>query len=74
MSIALDRVPLERISAEAREVRFGRTVLLLLAGLLYGVGWLAAKVFVLLWRAVAWVGVAIKLGWTEARKPSVGGP
>jgi hypothetical protein len=74
MSIALDRVPLERISAEAREVRFGRTLLLLLAGLLYGVGWVAAKAFILLWRAVAWMGVAIKVGWTEARKPPVGGP
>lgn len=74
MSIALDRVPLERISAEAREVQFGRTVLLALAGLLYGASWLAAKAFTLLWRAVAWMGVAIKVGWTEARKPSVGGP
>lgn len=74
MSIALDRVPLERISDEAREVRFGRTVLLLLAGLLYGIGWVAAKAFTLLWRAVAWMGVAIKVGWTEARKPAVGGP
>ena len=74
MSIALDRVSLERISAEAREVHFGRTLLLLLAGLLYGVGWVAAKVFILLWRAVAWMGVAIKVGWTEARKPQVGGP
>lgn len=74
MSIALDRVPLERISAEAREVRFGRTLLLLFAGLLYGVGWVAAKACMLLWRAAAWMGVAIKVGWTEARKPSVGGP
>ena len=74
MSIALDRVPLDRISAEARDVQFGRTVLLALAGLLYGVGWLAAKTFTLLWRAVAWMGVAIKVGWTEARKPTVGGP
>lgn len=74
MTAILDRVPLDRISSEAREVHFGRTLLLALAGLLYGVGWLAAKSFTLLWRAVAWMGVAIKVGWTEARKPTVGGP
>lgn len=74
MTAILDRVPLDRISSEAREVHFGRTLLLVLAGLLYGIGWLAAKTFGLLWRAVAWVGVAVKLGWTEARKPVEGGP
>lgn len=67
MTAVLDRVPLDRISADAREVQFGRTLLTILAGIFYGIGWLAAKAVGLLWRAMAWVGVAVKVGWMEAR-------
>ncbi|MGH9249675.1 MAG: hypothetical protein ACRD0W_09210, partial [Acidimicrobiales bacterium] len=69
----LDRVPLERISVEAREVHFARTVATLLAALLYLVGWMAAKAFTALWFAVAWSATAVKVGWVEARKPATGG-
>lgn len=69
----LDRVPVDRISSEARDVHFGRTVLTLLAAVLYGVGWVVAKVFGLLWLAVAWSGTAVKVGWQDARRGSGGG-
>jgi hypothetical protein len=67
MTIALDRVPLDEINSRARQVQFGRTLLTLLAAALYLLGWLAAKVAGGLWLACAWVAVAVRVGWTEAR-------
>jgi hypothetical protein len=63
-----DDVLVERINVEAREVRFGRAILMLLAGLLYGVGWIAARTFGLIWLALAWSYTAMKVGWQEGRK------
>lgn len=74
----LDRVPVDRITTEAREVDFVRTLLAVLGGLLYGLGWIAAKtcllavrvfgrVFAALWVAAAWAAVAVKIGWVDAR-------
>jgi hypothetical protein len=67
MSDVLDRVPVDRITVEARQVRFGVTLLRIVAGVLYGIGWLTAKAFGAVWLAVAWACVAVKLGWTDAR-------
>lgn len=60
---AVHRVPVARISDEARQVRFWRTVLTVLAGVLWLVGWSLSKV----WLAVAWCCVAVKVGWNDAR-------
>lgn len=75
----LDRVPLEDISVQAREIEFGRILLTTLAAILYVVGWLAAKTVVLIgkvlgavWLGLAWSAVAVKVGWTEARAGSRG--
>lgn len=68
MTAVLERVPVDRITAEARDVRFWRTVLTAIAGLLYGLGWVTAKAFTLLWLAIVWVGAAVKIGWRDARK------
>lgn len=69
---------LEQVSERAKDVHFGRSVLSLIAAVLFGLGWLAAKAFALLrltlsllWLALAWCAVLIKLGWQDARKPSV---
>ncbi len=67
MSDVLDRVPVDRITVEARQVRFDVTLLRVIAGVLYGVGWVTAKAFGIAWFTVAWVCVAVKLGWTDAR-------
>jgi hypothetical protein len=67
----LDRVPLDEITAQAREVRFGRTVLTVIAGVLFGLGWLAYKVAAAAWLCAAWSVVAVKAGWTESRKAEV---
>jgi hypothetical protein len=67
MAHVLEQVPVSRITQEAREVRFGRTVLAVIAGLLYGLGWLTAKLFSVVWFALAWAGTAVKIGWVDAR-------
>lgn len=66
----LDRVPVERITVEARQVEIGRTLLTLLAGLFYVLGWLAAKLVNVVWFAVAWSWTAVKVGWKEGRASS----
>ena len=67
MAHVLERVPVSRITEDAKQVRFGRTLLALIAGLLYGLGWLTAKAFGLVWFAMAWAGTAVKIGWVDAR-------
>ncbi len=68
MAMALrERIPVERITAEAREAQFGHTALTLIAGVLYGLGWVVGKAFGLVWLALAWAWTAVKLGFTEAR-------
>lgn len=65
----LERVPVDRITDKAREIRFSRSVVVALCGLLYALGWIAAKAFGLLWFSAVWVGAAVVVGWTDARKP-----
>lgn len=72
MQSVLDRVPVDRITTEAREVRFLRTLLTLVAGVLWGVGWVAGKVLGGIWLALAWSATAVKVGWIEARNAGGG--
>jgi hypothetical protein len=69
MTALLERVPIDRINVEARDVEFWRTLLKVVAAVLYGIGWVAAKTLGLVWLALCWAGAAVKLGWIEARKP-----
>ncbi|MFW6034029.1 MAG: hypothetical protein ACOC9R_02735 [bacterium] len=69
MTTVLDRVPVDRVAAEAREIQFRRTALTLLAGLFFVVGWVAGKTLGAVWLAVAWSAAAVKVGWQEARRP-----
>ncbi len=64
----LDAEMVREINTRAREIHFWRTVLTLLASLLFGVGWLAWHMFRLVWLVATWSAVAVKVGWTEARK------
>jgi hypothetical protein len=73
MTTVLERVPVDRISSQAREVRFGRTVLTLIAAVLYGIGWVAAMAFTVLWLALSWSATAVRVGWQEARTPRPAG-
>jgi Na+(H+)/acetate symporter ActP len=58
-------VPLDRIIAEARKVRIAAVLLALVLAPLYAVGWLVGKTLL----AVAFLGVAVKVGWQDARGP-----
>jgi hypothetical protein len=59
-------VNVDRISAEAREVQFRRAFLTAIAAVLYGIGWLARRTFIVLWLALTWSWSAVRLGWQEA--------
>lgn len=72
MANALDRVPVNRITAEARQIHPGRAVLAVFGGLLYAVGWVLAKIVVVVWLAAVWVAAAVKVGWQDARPPKSG--
>lgn len=73
MTALLERVPVDRITREARDAHPGVVVLTVIAAVLYGVGWLVAKAFGVVWLAAAWCGVAVKVGWQEARASRGGG-
>ena len=66
----LDRVPLDDIAAQAREAHPGRVLLTVIAGLLFGLGWVVAKVFAVAWLAAAWSFLAVREGWRSAHGPS----
>jgi hypothetical protein len=65
---ALDRIPVASITAQAREVHAGRTLLTLLAGLFFLVGWVAFRVAAVAWLALVWCAVATREGWREAKR------
>lgn len=73
MTAILDRVPVDRITAEARQVHAGRALLLASAAVLYAVGWCAAKTVAVLWLAAAWTFTAVKVGWQDGRRQAVSG-
>ena len=68
----LDRVPVDAITERARQARPGRTLLTLIAGVLFGAGWLAAKAFAVVWLAGTWSWTAVGVGWQSAHGPSRG--
>jgi hypothetical protein len=65
----LERVPVDRITAEAKDIRFWHTIATVVAGFFWLIGWLVSKV----WLGIAWCAVAVKVGWQDARTPRPGG-
>ena len=70
----LDRVPLDHITQQAREVRPGRAVLTVIAAVLFAVGWVVAKTFGVLWFSLVWAGCAVREGHRSARGVKPGSP
>ena len=64
MTALTERLPVEEITAQARDVHFGRTLLTVIAAVFYGLGWAVARGFF----CVAWCGTAVKLGWQAGRR------
>jgi hypothetical protein len=69
MATVLERVPVARINAEAHEVDIPRAALTLVAAVLFAVGWLSGKTVGLVFAALAWSFAAVKVGWSDARRP-----
>lgn len=65
----LDRVPVEDIRTRASEIDPAKLVLALLALPFLVIGWLAGKVWTVLWSITSWSVAAVQVGWLEARKP-----
>lgn len=66
--VTVDTVVLDRITTQAREIKFSRVLLTVLAGIFYGLGWITARAFGVIWLAMTWTAVAVKVGWQEGRK------
>jgi hypothetical protein len=64
----LSPVDLDAISTQAHEVRPGRTLLTILTAVFFGLGWVVARVFGVLWLSLAWTFVAFREGWREGQK------
>ena len=68
----LDRVPVDQITEQAQQVRPGRAVLTVVAAVLFGIGWVTARVFAVVWLSAMWCGVAVREGWRASHGPSRG--
>ncbi len=62
----LERVPVERIEAQARPVDLGRLLLTFFIGVLYLVGFVARKVVLVLGVMLGWAIAATRTGWQDA--------
>lgn len=67
MTSVAERIPLDRIEQRARQARPGRTALVIIASVLFGLGWLACKACAVAWLAAAFCGSAVAEGWQSAR-------
>jgi hypothetical protein len=67
MTTVAERVPLDRIEQRARAAHPGRTILTVIATLLFALGWVVYKAFALAWFGLAWCGSAVAEGWITAR-------
>ena len=65
MATVAERVQLDDITVQARQVRFGRALLTVFAAVFFTVGWVVGRAFL----AVAWCAVAVKVGWQAGRAP-----
>jgi uncharacterized membrane protein YedE/YeeE len=74
MSAWFASVPVDRITVRARHARPGRTFLTVVAGLLFGLGWLLARSVAAVWLVIAWCGSAVVEGWISAREGQARGP
>jgi hypothetical protein len=66
MTTLADRVSLDEVNAQAREVRTGRALLSVVAALFFAVGWLAGRIIPLL----MWCVFAVREGYRASHGPS----
>ena len=63
-------MPVDEITEQAKTVKPGRAVLTVVAAVLFGIGWIVARIFAVLWLAFMWSSVAIREGWRASHGPS----
>jgi hypothetical protein len=61
-------VDLDRVAAEARDVRVGRALLTVVVGVFWAVGWAAGMVVT----GITFAAAAAKVGWQDARRGPAG--
>lgn len=67
--VTIDAKALDAISARANDIHFWRTVLTVIAAVLFGAGWVTYKIVAVTWLAAKWCYAAAATGWDEARRP-----
>ena len=67
MTTLSERIPVDEITSQARQVRFWRSVAVALATCLFVAGWLVAKGFGIAWFGLVWCGCAVREGWRDGR-------
>lgn len=60
----LQRVPVDQITDRAGSVTFVRTVLTIIAAVLFAIGWLFSRG----WLAIVWCAMAVRIGWEAGRE------
>jgi hypothetical protein len=66
VTTTLERIPVDRISRQAAEVRTGHALLSVIAAVFYAVGYAAGRIVPML----MWCGFAIREGFRPAHGPS----
>lgn len=64
---------LERVAADARQIRFGRVLLGAVTVPFYVLGWLVARLLLLLWLVSSHMAAAARVGYRDAMRGG-GGP
>ena len=59
MTTITQRMPLDDITRQARQVRFGPVLLTVLAAVFFAAGWTVGRFFL----GVVWCAVAVRIGW-----------
>lgn len=60
-------VPVDEITARARSMRPGKSLLNVIGAVLFGTAWVLAKILGGAWLCVAWCQAACAMGWADAR-------
>jgi len=63
----MQQATLDRIREEARALTPVRSLLTLIAAVLFGLGWVVSKAVGVVWLGIAWAVAAVKVGWRSGR-------
>lgn len=67
MTTLTEHIDVDAITEQAKQVHFWRSIVTVIAAILFGLGWVSFRFFAVIWFALAWGGCAVREGWREAR-------